>query len=258
MALAAGQPSDGPETVRHLRSLRMEGGRQKTPPVGRIFGLAGVNVQRAATLTEPVPEDLRDLDFGQRLEALISDVATAKVRGADAELAAWRGFNITVTMAPTVRMAWISWSLPDGNGNEPTHYSDEFAPAQRTLALAAVLMGPRAPLRRTTSFNFALLETAADLLADTLRRQQGGLISGPDASGTPENKEPGPNGDRALTETSRPILSDGTSSHPEANGSDDSAQYLSRVDDPLRAAGRIPKHGATRCDRSYSAEPVAA
>ncbi len=224
LALSAPQPGEALPAVRALADLQLAS-RQKTPPLSRLYALAGIDAGRPAAMNEPIPEEIRGIRLQTMLAGLVHHFAAAKIAGHEDDAETWRLSRWSVAVTPSIPAAWVMWTEPHG-ADAGWSFSDEYGAAQPHLALASALERPAGKPLTTVSLPFPLLETAAELLADTLRRKSGDLLSGPGSTGagTPENKEPDPNGDRAPTHGQRPRTEPQTG-NGQTNEADDSAQH---------------------------------
>lgn len=253
LALSAPVATDAYKVVDALRSLRAAPNRQVTPPFDALPEVADMV---RTTVTVPTPPHIAAQTFGERLEGMITAAAAAMVQGDDDALDALRAEGWCFNLAPDLPAAWAFWQTPEG-----VALSDQYQPAQPTLLFAAALEAPKALVRRSLSFGFALIEIAAELVADTMRRQQTRRADPALPLGGPENKDPSPARDRGLdtdglTPTGTPAR--GLIDTPEPTAGERTAQILSAV--PVRD-GRQPskrKRKGLSDARSHPSEPAAA
>jgi hypothetical protein len=187
LALAA-EPSEAVAAVATLRDLRFQ-------PKGALRnGLLGLSDETRSSpgQSSTTPPDVQALGLGQRLELFVSAVAHHQTTGRSDVLGEMRSRFVSCTLAPTTPAAWFFWSKDDG-----TLANEDYLPAQGLLDIAPPAQSrPRAALRRSTSFDFALIETAAELLAGTMAYRCGALPLSPSgeapASADPENENAAP------------------------------------------------------------------
>jgi hypothetical protein len=219
LALAA-EPSEAVAAVTTLRDLRFQPKRVlRNALLGLSDGTGGSSGQSSTT-----PPDVQALSLGQRLQLFVSTVAHHQTKGRSDVLDEMRSRFVSCTLAPTTPAAWFFWSKGDG-----TFANEDYLPAQGLLGIAPPAQGrPRAVLRRSTSFDFALIETAAELLADTMARRGGALPPSPsgEASGNadPENENAAPGRTASRDQDCNSNSPGTTTDTPEVRGECESTQ----------------------------------
>jgi hypothetical protein len=120
---------------------------------------------------DDAPPFIKEASLGSWVEQMITLVAgMLRDPNREAELAAFRE-DWEMVLAPDIPAAWIYWTDRQGRRR-----CDNYLPAQGDFSQDLHPKLPPGAPRRTVTIPFALIETAADLLVDTLARQQGGLL----------------------------------------------------------------------------------
>lgn len=193
LALAAIGPSGAVDAQARLRRLHCEPGRRKSfpPPANRLAALAGL---AGSETIETTPAEILNRNFGERIEAIIIDVAQAHRRpDGGGELERLEAKHLNVSLSPDMRSAWVQWRDADG-----VFWADNYSEAQPNLLLADILLHEKpAALSRSTILGFPVFKTAGRLLADTLDREAAARSRR--GASTPKSKTPGQQGRALLT-----------------------------------------------------------
>lgn len=224
-AFAAPQPSDGAEIVNKMAVLRAGAGGSKTRRPPDWF----LKERLPATHTRLLP-GIVDLDLRARAVAYVAGIATAIAQGDAERLKAAKSAKLTITLTPDMPLGFVQWMETDSVGEAVEITASYFHPQGMLIGGFLDDSLPAARPMNSTRIPHELLEIAADLAADTMRRRASDLFSGPGPQGKdpPENKAPGPNGDRAPTTGQRPRTEPKTSHTGQTNGPANSTQSLSR------------------------------
>lgn len=255
LGLASESGPSALRTVQTLRNLRAHPTREVTPPI-EALPEAGEFVRKI--VSTPAPPDVLAWTLGERIEAMIAAAAEAMLQGDDDSLAAMRAEAWIFNVAPDLPAAWAFGQTPEGVAT-----TDQYQPANGLLP--ALLEPPRAPVRRSFSFGFALIEVAAELVADTHRQRAKRAHPAPEKG--PENKEPDPCRDRApaTDRSSRPSKQPArnnrmtTKNAPDPTAGERGAQPLRarRLDATAGQPSNLKRKGLTDA-RAHPPDPAAA
>jgi hypothetical protein len=138
---------------------------------------------------DDAPPFIKEAPLGSWVEQMITLVAgMLRDPNREAELAAFRE-DWEMVLAPDIPAAWIYWTDRQGRRR-----CDNYLPAQGDFSQDLRPKLPPGAPRRTVTIPFALIETAADLLVDTLARQQSDLLPSepPTPRAAPDAKTPAP------------------------------------------------------------------
>jgi hypothetical protein len=191
LSLAAIGPSGAVEAQARLRRLQCDPGRRKTYMVGNALAMMAPGQNETIV---PTPPEVLQRTLGERIEAIIIDVAQA-VRRPDggSELERMEASNLHVNLSPANRHAFVSWRDDEGS-----YCADMYSEPQANLLLVDHLLSNKPqPLKRATGLDFPIFLTAGRLLADTLNREAIQRSRPRRLSRVAESKTPGPSRDRA-------------------------------------------------------------
>jgi hypothetical protein len=193
MAFGAIGPSGAVDAQARLRRLHCEPGRRKSspPPASRLAALAGLT---GSETTEATPAEILKRTFGERIEAIIIDVAQAHRRpDGGGELERLEAQALRVSLSPDRRGAWVQWRDAAG-----FFWADNYGEPQPDLLLRDLLLNEKpTTLSRSTVLEFPIFKTAGRLLADTLDSEA--ATRSRRGTSTPKSKTPGQQGRALLT-----------------------------------------------------------